>query len=130
VLSSVTDVSGGEELTKSSPNTFHDGIYWDRWANIFETVWNQHMNNIIHPIQIHSNDESTHYMINRTAEKQFIDAIIKELLAPSDLNWSLSLARKQYVSCSTVIDNMNAGKLFNHFTIFNIINCLLRSFDD
>ena len=87
VLNSVTDVSGGQQLTSTAPNTFPAPHYFEHWASVFERVWMSHVNNVINasngssPFSVdpsHKHDKYT-YTIDPKGLKQFLQSIVDEI---------------------------------------------------
>lgn len=96
LLKSPTDPSGGEPLAKQSPGTFPTIDYFDQWGNLFNSIWEQHVNNVIKFVP----GFSGFYRLDAAAEKQMIRAIADHLDSLTDkrlfdggmglLQWSLS----------------------------------------
>jgi len=81
VLSDVKDVSGGQPLSKSAPNTFPGASFWERWATFLDEVWMQHINNIIVVISTGLSIEYPQhkYSVNKDGVKGFVSCCLNLL---------------------------------------------------
>jgi hypothetical protein len=82
VLNANTDVSNGEQLSKSAPNTFPKDNFWFSWSLFFEVFWNQHINNIIKIIEQKEysfSDSKYCYEIIEDGVSQLIEVLNKAL---------------------------------------------------
>lgn len=82
ILTAATEVSGGDQLTKSAPNTFPDLTFWNRWGDWFDLLWGVHLNNVIKEIPPGKFDlvKRHHYSINSDGLKQFVDVAAKQAI--------------------------------------------------
>lgn len=81
VLTAATDAAGGEQLSKSAPNTFPAPAFWDIWGNYLDKMWSGHINNIIKPINPSKFDPSKKfsYSIEKPGVDQFIAFLVNNL---------------------------------------------------
>jgi hypothetical protein len=98
VLSSITEVSGGDQLSKTAPNSFPDSSFFDLWAHLFEDKWKSHLNNVITIIEPNKYDDLAHqhyqYSINERGLKQFLKDLTSHI--SSSLSSSSSSAASRY----------------------------------
>lgn len=79
----VAGCKGGEGLTKSSPNTFPPPAFWNRWEMFLDSIWREHIGNIIR-VSIDSLIEHfKHFQIDTRAERAMVDAMFAALYEPS-----------------------------------------------
>jgi hypothetical protein len=88
ILRSMADVSG-QDLTKAAPNLFPKPAYFSQWGDFIESVWRQHINNIVQvvtpgeaaPHQPQGARRQYRYTIDRRAEQIFIEHVVDILMA-------------------------------------------------
>lgn len=80
MLKSPTDVSGGEPLAKDSPHSFPPASYFELWGQLFNSVWEGHVNNVIKFVP----GFSAFYRLDMKAEKQLVAIIVEQISALTD----------------------------------------------
>lgn len=94
VLKTGTDVSGGSQLSSSAPNTFPSPDYFDMWAEILDSQFQQHANNIVkaHKVpldcegratQVGAKEGQYQYRIDSSGERQLIKCVTASMSAAS-----------------------------------------------
>jgi len=111
VLKEPNNVSGGQPLSKSAPNTFPDGFYWAKWEVFFENIFLQHKNNII-KVQGGST-----YSVDRGGLSAFIGKCV-ELLADAaeDLNIVSWVAGEKASFVSSAVKGFLRADLYTALT--------------
>lgn len=86
ICSASTDVSGGEQLSKTAPNTFPNMSYWELWASVFEKIWPSHINNVIIDLPPNKFDlkKKHSYRIDRAGLLQLETSIVEQLQGNSN----------------------------------------------
>ncbi|RYH31978.1 hypothetical protein EON65_01560 [archaeon] len=76
-----TDVCGGNQLSKQSPNTFPSWELWDRWGDVFDKEWAAHINNIVKVIAPSKFEvrKKKSYSLDNGGVKQFEDTVVKAM---------------------------------------------------
>ena len=92
LLNSTTDVTGGEPLSKTAPNTFPKEEHWSKWAQFLESVWVKHMTNVVSSLGFNG------YTIDLKAERYFVKALEQEL--DRDFNFTGS-------NLGAILDNLS-----------------------
>lgn len=89
IARSVTDVSNGQQLSKSAPNSFPDEKYWENWGNYFDTIWQQHVYNVINVIDEFNDSVPPTYEISMKGEAQLINSLVHNIhRMPHSDGWS------------------------------------------
>ena len=99
----VTDSSGNIPLTKEAPNIFPDNNYWAAWGAYLESIWNEHINNVItttmHVVGQPDADSNVErlpngvgkieysYSINKAGLKQLVSVIEENLINVKYERW-------------------------------------------
>ncbi len=94
ILQSSTDVAGGNQLCKHSPNTFPPPPFWEHWAEVFDKHWNQHINNIVKIVPTTKFELRKHktYQLDPSGVKQFESVLFELLNADAVANGQSSTA--------------------------------------
>jgi hypothetical protein len=83
-----TDVCGGSQLSKTSPNTFPTPQYFNQWAEFIEKIFEEHVNNIIKIIDSKENlkefkgDKNCSYYVDTAGENQYLRVLFLDLSSP------------------------------------------------
>lgn len=86
VIGSINDVCNGQDISKTAPNTFPKFHYFLQWENFLESVWRQHINNIIQVISPgeaivnQGTRKQYRYTIDRKSEQAFIGHVVDMLM--------------------------------------------------
>jgi hypothetical protein len=85
VLTSSTEVSSGQQLSRSAPNSFPEKKFWDKWEEWFNAIWSVHVNNVIKEIPPGKFDliKRHSYSIDSDGLKQFIEVATNKAIEES-----------------------------------------------
>lgn len=82
VLKDPKDVSAGQTLSKSAPNSFPDASYWHKWETYLDGIFSQHVNNIV-KVKLDDSDRTEgKYTLDRPGVASFISCLINGSAAP------------------------------------------------
>jgi hypothetical protein len=115
VLKTSTDVCGGSQLSKSAVNTFPSPTYFDIWADVIDSQFMLHVNNIIKSRKVEVKDEKGRkkaskacyqYRIDSQGERQLVNCLVQLLCTSPDRN-------KEFKEVNPSIRNPDANTLSN-----------------